>query len=391
MLLSIPSPSTGIWYIGPFPLRAYALCIIAGIIIGMVIVNRRWRARGGTADTLETVLVLAIPFGIIGARLYHVATDWELYFAAGRDPLNALKIWRGGLGVWGAVAGGALGAYLMGRRRGVRFPALLDAAAPALLVAQAVGRLGNWFNSELFGRPTTLPWALEIAPQYRPTGYAGFSTFHPTFLYEMVWNLLVAVVLVLLDRRHRLGHGKVFALYVALYCAGRFWIEALRIDTVNEIGGFRLNNYTALIGFLVAVGTLVWLVRHRPGRETVVEGRSPGDAAPGAGAAADGEVGSGEEPGSAVEPGSGEDAGSPLVASSGNPGEREARRHRGGADEPVGPPSDTLPSDTLPSDALPSDTLPSDAPPSAAPPAAAPPRTGSSALVEDDPGPVRPR
>jgi prolipoprotein diacylglyceryl transferase len=273
VLLSIPSPSSGVWYLGPFPLRAYALCIIAGIVVAMVIANRRWRARGGTAEGLESVLVVAIPCGIVGARIYHVITDYELYFGAGRDPVDALRIWNGGLGIWGAVAGGAAGAYVVARRRGIAFPAMLDTLAPAVLVAQAIGRLGNWFNSELFGRPTTLPWALEIAPQHRPTGYLSDATFHPTFLYELLWNLAVALVLVLVDRRFRLGHGKVFALYVALYCAGRFWIEALRIDTVNQIGGFRLNNYTAAIAFVVAVVVLAWLVRHRPGREEVVERR----------------------------------------------------------------------------------------------------------------------
>ena len=277
MLLSIPSPGTNVWHLGAFPLRAYALCIIAGIVVAMVIANRRWRARGGTADSLETVLVLAIPCGIVGARVYHVLTDYELYLGPGRNPVDALKIWNGGLGIWGAVAGGAAGAYVMARRRGLRFPALLDAVAPAILVAQAIGRLGNWFNSELFGRPTTLPWGLEIAPQFRPAGYAGYATFHPTFLYELLWNLAVAAVLVVLDRRFRLGHGKVFALYVALYSLGRFWIEALRIDTVNEIGGFRLNNYTAAIAFVVALACFAWLVRHRPGREEVVERQQPGD------------------------------------------------------------------------------------------------------------------
>jgi prolipoprotein diacylglyceryl transferase len=271
VLLSIPSPSSGVWYVGPFPLRAYALCIIAGIVVAMVIANRRWRARGGTAESLETVLVAAIPCGIVGARIYHVLTDYELYFGPGRNPVDALKIWNGGLGIWGAVAGGAAGAYVVARRRGIRFPALLDTLAPAVLVAQAIGRLGNWFNQELFGRPTTLPWALEIDAQHRPAGYATYATFHPTFLYELLWNLAVALVLVLLDRRYRLGHGKVFALYVALYSAGRFWIEALRIDTVNEIGGFRLNNYTSLVAFLVASVLFVRLVRTRPGREAVVE------------------------------------------------------------------------------------------------------------------------
>jgi prolipoprotein diacylglyceryl transferase len=272
VVLSIPSPSTNIWHIGPLPIRAYALCIIAGIIVAMIIATRRWRGRGGTADSLELMVVVGVPFGIVGARLYHVITDYQLYFGPGRHPLNALKIWEGGLGVWGAIAFGVLGGYLVARRRRIAFPAVLDAVAPAILVAQAIGRLGNWFNQELFGRPTTLPWALQIAPQYRPEGYEQFTTFHPTFLYEMLWNLAAAALLVWLDRRFRLGHGKVFALYVLLYTGGRFWIEALRIDTVNEIGGFRLNNYTALIGFITALVWLIWLIRNRPGREEVVEG-----------------------------------------------------------------------------------------------------------------------
>ncbi len=277
-LLFIPSPSRAVWEIAGFPIRAYALCIIAGIIVAMVISTRRWRARGGTSDSLEAVVAVAVPFGIIGARLYHVATDYHLYFGPGRHPVDALKIWEGGLGVWGAIAFGAFGAWLVARRRQIRFLALLDALAPGILVAQAIGRLGNWFNQELFGQPTSLPWGLQIAPQYRPAGFEQFDTFHPTFLYEMLWNLAAAVVLVVLDRRLRLGHGKVFALYVLLYTAGRFWIEALRIDTVTEIAGFRLNNYTSLVLFLAALVWLIWLVRHRPGREEVVEGPDPDDA-----------------------------------------------------------------------------------------------------------------
>ena len=270
--LVIPSPDQNVWHLGPLPLRAYALCIIAGIIVGMVIATRRWRARGGTSDGLESVVVVAVPFGIVGARIYHVITDYELYFGPGRNPVDALKIWQGGLGIWGAVALGALGGYLVARRRGIRFPALLDAAAPGIAVAQGIGRLGNWFNQELFGRPTTLPWGLEIAPRFRPEGYQQYATFHPTFLYELIWDIaVVAVLLVVLDRRFRLGHGKVFALYVMLYSLGRFWIEALRIDTVNEIGGFRLNNYTSLITFVGAALVLLWLSRKRPGREAVVE------------------------------------------------------------------------------------------------------------------------
>jgi prolipoprotein diacylglyceryl transferase len=271
-VLSIPSPGANTWYIGAFPLRAYALCIIAGIIVALIIATRRWQARGGTADSMELMVVVGVPFGIVGARLYHVITDYQLYFGPGRQPLDALKIWQGGLGVWGAIACGVLGGYLVARRRRIAFPAVLDAIAPAVLVAQAIGRLGNWFNQELFGRPTTLPWALQIAPDYRPTGYQQYATFHPTFLYEMLWCLGAAALLVWLDRRFRLGHGKVFALYVMLYCAGRFWIEALRVDRVNEVGGFRLNNYTALIGFVVAMVWLIWLIRNRPGREEIVEG-----------------------------------------------------------------------------------------------------------------------
>jgi prolipoprotein diacylglyceryl transferase len=273
--LSIPSPSTGVWEVFGLPIRAYALCIIAGIIVAMIISNRRWRARGGTSESLEMAVVVAVPCGILGARLYHVLTDYQLYFGAGGNPIDALKIWRGGLGVWGAIALGVLGGYLVARRRKIVFPALLDAVAPGIVVAQAIGRLGNWFNQELFGRPTTLPWALQIDPIFRPAEYAQISTFHPTFLYEMLWNLAVAVALVVFDRKYRLGHGKVFALYVMLYTLGRFWIEALRIDPVNEIGGFRLNNYTSLIVFLAALVWFLWLVKNRPGREEVVEGDPP--------------------------------------------------------------------------------------------------------------------
>ena len=178
-LLFIPSPSRAVWEMGGFPLRAYALCIIVGIIVGMIIATRRWRARGGSSDTLELVVAVAVPLGIVGARLYHVVTDYQLYFGPGRNPVDALKIWQGGLGVWGAIAFGVLGAWLVARRRQVRFPALLDAVAPGILVAQAIGRLGNWFNQELFGRPTTLPWGLEIDPQYRPAATSSSAPSTP--------------------------------------------------------------------------------------------------------------------------------------------------------------------------------------------------------------------
>lgn len=248
----IPSPETGVWEIGPFPLRAYALGIIIGALLAIWIGERRFQARGGREGVIADIAIWAIPFGIVGARMYHVATDPELYFGEGREAINALKIWEGGLGIWGGIAGGALGAYIAARRLGVSFSAVAGAIAPGLLVAQAVGRIGNYFNQELFGGPSTLPWALEIDPANRPLDYVQYATFHPTFLYELLWNLAAAAVLLWLDRRYRFAGYRVFWLYVMLYTAGRFWIEQLRIDEVNEIGPWRLNVWTSIIVFAVA-------------------------------------------------------------------------------------------------------------------------------------------
>jgi prolipoprotein diacylglyceryl transferase len=263
----IPSPSTGVWEIGPFPLRAYALGIIVGALLAIWIGERRFVARGGREGLISDVAIWAIPFGIVGARLYHVATDPELYFGEGRRAIEALYIWNGGLGIWGAIAGGAVGAWIACRRHDVSFLAVADALAPGLLVAQAVGRIGNYFNSELFGKPSTLPWALEIAPQHRPEGYEQFATFQPTFLYEMIWNLAAAALIVVVDRRVRLTGGRAFALYVMLYTAGRFWIEMLRIDTANHILGIRLNVFTAVIVFVLALTYFLWS-RRRDARRT---------------------------------------------------------------------------------------------------------------------------
>jgi len=261
---SIPSPSSGVWEVGPLPLRAYALGIIAGALLAIWIGERRFTARGGRSGLISDVAIWALPAGIIGARLYHVVTDPQLYFGEGRDPVEALYVWQGGLGIWGAIAGGALGAWIACRRYGVTFSSVADAVAPGLLVAQAVGRLGNWFNQELFGRPTDLPWALEIDPEHRPDGYEQFATFHPTFLYEIVWNLAAAVLLVLIDRRLKLTGGRALALYVMLYTAGRGWIEMLRIDTVNHLGPFRLNVWTSIVLFLLAAAFFVLARRREP-------------------------------------------------------------------------------------------------------------------------------
>jgi prolipoprotein diacylglyceryl transferase len=271
----IPSPSQAVWHLGPVPLRAYALCIIVGALLAIWIGEKRFVARGGKQGFIGDVASWALPFGIVGARLYHVMTDPELYFGPGRDPVGALRIWEGGLGIWGAIAGGALGAWIACRRADESFADVLGAVAPGLLVAQAVGRLGNYFNQELFGRPTTLPWGLEIDPVHRPAGYEQYATFHPTFLYELIWNLAAAAVLVwVLERRFRLSGGQTFAAYAMLYTAGRLWIELLRIDPVNHVGPFRLNVWTTIIVFACAA---VYVLRSRRSAESPVPNSLGGD------------------------------------------------------------------------------------------------------------------
>jgi len=272
-LATIPSPDRGVWDVGPLSLRAYALCIILGIVVAIWLGERRWQARGGSKGTVIDVAVWAAPMGLIGGRIYHVITDHQLYFGEGRDPVRALYIWEGGLGIWGAIALGAVGAWIACRRKGVPLPALADAVAPGIVIAQAIGRLGNYFNQELYGGPTDLPWGLEIyrrVSQDNPgmedplNGVAlndvPVEIVHPTFLYELLWNLGVALLIIWLDRRLRLGHGRVFALYVAGYTAGRFWIELMRTDPANEILGLRVNVWMSA---LVFVGAVVYFVLAR--------------------------------------------------------------------------------------------------------------------------------
>jgi len=270
----IPSPTEGVWHLGPVPLRAYALCIIAGAALGIWLGNRRWLARGGAPGAVADVCAWALPFGLVGARLYHVVTDYQRYFGPGGHPVDALKIWQGGLGIWGGVAFGVLGAWIGARRHGILLPPMADALAPGVAVAQAVGRLGNWFNQELFGRPTSLPWGVQIDPAHRPAGYAADPLFQPTFLYELLWCLGVAALCIWADRRFRLGHGRVFALYVFSYTVGRAWIEALRIDDAHHLGPFRLNDVTAVVVGLGAVVAFVVSARRHPGRETDLTRRS---------------------------------------------------------------------------------------------------------------------
>ncbi|MFF7646529.1 prolipoprotein diacylglyceryl transferase [Streptomyces canus] len=267
-LAYIPSPSRGVIHLGPIPLRGYAFCIIIGVFVAVWLGNKRWIARGGRAGTVADIAVWAVPFGLLGGRLYHVITDYELYFSEGRDWVDAFKVWEGGLGIWGAIALGAVGAWIGCRRRGIPLPAWADALAPGIALAQAIGRWGNWFNQELYGKPTDLPWALHITSSTdgRVPGY-----YHPTFLYESLWCIGVALLVIWADRRFTLGHGRAFALYVAAYCTGRGWIEYMRIDDAHHILGLRLNVWTAIIVFLLAVTYLVVSAKKRPGREETVE------------------------------------------------------------------------------------------------------------------------
>ena len=278
VLAYLPSPPSGVWQIGPVPLRAYALAILLGVVAAVLIGERRWVARGGTRGLVTDVATIAVPAGIVGARIYHVVTSPSRYLD---DPVAALYVWQGGLGIPGGIAGGFLASYLVLRRRGASRGAFADAVAPGVAVAQAIGRVGNYFNQELFGRPTTLPWGLRIDPD-NPDAVPGAVAYHPTFLYESLWNLGVAALVVWADRRYRLGHGRAFALYLAAYAVGRAWIEALRIDEAQTFFGLRLNDYVMAV---VLLGALAYLYARRgQGRETQVETRQkdsePEDVAP---------------------------------------------------------------------------------------------------------------
>lgn len=277
LLAYFPSPPQGVWHLGPVPIRAYALFIIAGIVAALLIGDRRWEARGGERGVIYDIALWTVPFGLIGGRLYHLATDWRTYWGPGGAGLGAaVRIWDGGLGIWGAVALGGVGAWIGCRRHGIPLPAFADALAPGLILAQAIGRLGNYFNQELYGRETTLPWGLEVFYRRDPSGYIdphsldGVSTgqiafvVQPTFLYELIWNVLIFVALIYADRRFTLGHGRLFALYVAGYCVGRFCVELLRDDTATHIAGIRINSFTSTFVF---IGAVVYLMAAPKGRE----------------------------------------------------------------------------------------------------------------------------
>ncbi|WP_328601766.1 prolipoprotein diacylglyceryl transferase [Nocardia terrae] len=269
ILAYLPSPARGVWWLGPFPIRAYALCIITGIVVAIWLTRRRWAARGGDPEDILDIALWVVPFGVIGGRLYHVITDPELYFGPGRDPVKAFAIWDGGLGIWGAVVLGGIGAWIACRRRGIDVWDLGDAIAPGLALAQAIGRWGNYFNQELFGGPSGLPWALRIDEAHRPADTASIALYHPTFLYESLWDIGVAVFLLWIDKRRKLSRGRLCAIYVAAYTVGRAGVEALRVDHANHFLGLRLNDWTALIVFLVALAFLLRpSQKRRPAEDT---------------------------------------------------------------------------------------------------------------------------
>ena len=274
---ALPSPTVGVLELGPLTIHAYALCILAGIAAAIWIGDRRLRDRGGEAGVVLDVAMWAVPFGIVGGRIYHVITTPQPYFGEGGHPIDALKIWEGGLGIWGAVALGAVGAWIGCRQLRVSFLTFADAVVPGILVAQAIGRWGNWFNNEIYGPATDLPWGLEIHRWDGATGRAAvdaagdpvvLGTFHPTFLYESLFLLVLAVALLVLDRRLRLAPGQVMALYIAGYPVGRFFIELLRTDAANTILGLRVNIWTSLAVFVLGVVLYIVLGRRaRSGEE----------------------------------------------------------------------------------------------------------------------------
>jgi prolipoprotein diacylglyceryl transferase len=272
-LAQIPSPATAVWHLGPIPIRAYALCIIAGIVAAAIITDLRMRRRGAPPWMILDVAVYAVPFGIVGGRIYHVITSPDAYFGEGGEPIKALYIWEGGLGIWGAVALGAVGAWLACKQLRVPMALVADSMAVGLPVGQAIGRLGNWFNNELYGGPTTSPWGLQIHrmdprnPGHAEIGPDGQAItlpglYQPTFLYELVWDLLIAVAVLVADRRFKFGRGRAFALYVMLYTVGRGVIETIRTDEAHSLFGVRLNVWTSIVVFLGALA--YFLVKKGP-------------------------------------------------------------------------------------------------------------------------------
>ena len=277
-LLSIPSPSSSTIELGPLSIHFYGLTLLVAIAAAVAITGIRWTRRGGDWDLIFRVAVWGVAFGIIGARLYHVVASWD---ELPDEWWGAFAIWKGGLGVWGGIGLGCLVGAIVAHRSGASVARLADCVAPGLLVAQGIGRFGNWWNQELFGKPTSLPWGLKIDPAHRPTGYEFNTTFHPTFLYELVYDLIGVAVLLWLDRRYRFKPPALFALYVSIYTFGRFFEELLRIDPSHHFAHLRLNAWVSIVVFIASTSFFIWwqfIRRHedrpeaKPPRPVTVKG-----------------------------------------------------------------------------------------------------------------------
>jgi len=254
---SIPSPSSGIVDIGPLHVHLYGLTLLVAILACVWLTTVRWKRLGGDPDLVVRVAVWGVAFGVVGARAYHDLTSWSQ--VPSPKWKGIFEVWEGGLGVWGGILLGALAGWVVVRRAGERFAPFMDAAAPGLLLAQGIGRIGNWWNQELFGKPTSLPWGLEIDSSHRPLQYLGDSTFHPTFLYELLWDVAGVLLLLWVARRFRLKPPGLFCLYVAYYCFGRFFEELLRVDPAHRFGGLRLNAWVSIGVFVAAVAAFLWV------------------------------------------------------------------------------------------------------------------------------------
>jgi prolipoprotein diacylglyceryl transferase len=263
ILASIPSPSSGSVHVGPFTIHMYGLMLLLGIAAAVALTGVRWTRRGGDWDLVFQAAVWGVAAGVVGARIYHDITSWNEVPHTWWGPF---AVWEGGLGIWGGIACGVAAGAIVVRRAGASVTLMMDCVAPGLLLAQAIGRWGNYWNQELFGKPTSLPWGLEIDPDHRPVGYEQYATFHPTFLYESLWDLTGVGMLLLVDRFFRIRPPALFCLYVAWYTFGRIFEELLRVDPSHHFLGQRINFWVALIVLLAAVGAFVWLQFLRPPR-----------------------------------------------------------------------------------------------------------------------------
>jgi prolipoprotein diacylglyceryl transferase len=270
--LSIPSPEISFIELGPFRVHFYALFILTGIILALVLTESRLKSRGAQSGVALDISLWAIPFGILGGRFFHVITHPSDYFFEGADLLAIFRIWEGGLAIYGAILLGSVGAYIGARAAKIKFLSYVDAVAPGMLLAQAIGRWGNYFNNELFGLPTDLPWGLEIPsnnPAY-PVGLPDGVLFHPTFLYESIWSLMGVVLLLAADKKFNLRWGKMFGLYLVYYSIGRIWVEAIRIDPSEVLLGLRINIWSAMAGIAVGLAVIAIQSRRHPGLEATV-------------------------------------------------------------------------------------------------------------------------